>query len=217
MKISAKPKILKRAREKTELSSTIEKKSKKSEPKESIQNKSKTKSKKRVSKHLEFEENDQLSPEEKLAMASDFVRQMTICLTGIPQGPCLLKGIRNVTMDAIVEYSSKKIKESDLDDDVKDVKNEKDSFQPLIPPVRKYIQCVKSQPSEWSRFLTKLGCYDYFREMTHSERELWILKYQSDFDFDLNDIAPDRTMKILTLGSGSLVTKVEEETITEWM
>lgn len=78
-----------------------------------------------------------------------------------------------------------------------------------IPPRRKEIEWLKSEPDYWSLFINRLGSIHFFENLSNSEREEWIEKHATTKDIDISELGGKGTF--LSFGENNNLTENIEE------
>lgn len=78
-----------------------------------------------------------------------------------------------------------------------------------VPPMRRALDSVRAYPDLWHLFLNKLGSIPYFTNMSHSQREIWLLINEAENE---NSIGQEGSrIEVLQPGVGDLSTKLSDE------
>lgn len=78
-----------------------------------------------------------------------------------------------------------------------------------VPPMRQFLDTIRSDDDAWKRFLRKLSVIEYFSRLTMVEREMWLEEYQSENDVYLEDVE-NLEVEILDFGSSDLLNLPED-------
>ena len=78
-----------------------------------------------------------------------------------------------------------------------------------VPPMRRALDAVRAYPDLWHQFLNRLGAIPYFADMSHSQREIWLLINEAGNE---NSIGQEGSrIEVLQPGIGDLSTKLSDE------
>lgn len=81
----------------------------------------------------------------------------------------------------------------------------------LIPPREKELDWIRLEPDLWELFIEKLGCIEFFSEMPHSQREVWLETFEAKKDVDISEMGGE--IEVLQLGKSDLVNKLSADQV----
>ena len=78
-----------------------------------------------------------------------------------------------------------------------------------VPPMRRALDATRAYPDLWHQFMNRLGAIPYFTDMSHSQREIWLLVNEAANE---NSIGQEGSrIEVLQPGIGDLSTKLSDE------